>query len=52
VHRLFNGEVKGVPKLPRLNMGRRHLARRSDLDRWKELCSSSETIPMVRKRTP
>jgi hypothetical protein len=46
VHRLINGEVPGVPRLPRLVTGRRHLVKRSDLDRWKQLCSTSgEIIP-------
>ena len=44
VHRLINGEVPGVLRLPRLMTGRRHLVKRSDLDRWKLLCSTSSEI--------
>lgn len=35
VHNAINGKVSGVSPLPAIHMGRRRLARRSTLERWK-----------------
>ncbi len=34
VHNLINGRVQGVPPLPALRLGRRHVVRRSSFDEW------------------
>ena len=37
VYRLLNGEVKDVPKLPYISLGRKKLVRRSTLEDWKRV---------------
>jgi hypothetical protein len=37
VYRLLNGEVKDVPKLPYISLGRKKVVRRSTLEDWKRL---------------
>jgi excisionase family DNA binding protein len=41
VYRLLNGEVKDVPKLPYISLGRKKLVRRSTLEDWKRVNESS-----------
>ena len=37
VYRLLDGDVKDVPKLPYISLGRKKLVRRSTLEDWKRL---------------
>jgi hypothetical protein len=37
VYRLQDGDVKDVPKLPYISLGRKKLVRRSTLEGWKRL---------------
>jgi excisionase family DNA binding protein len=37
VYRLLNGEVKDVPRLPHISLGRKKLVRRSTLEDWKRV---------------
>jgi hypothetical protein len=37
VYRLLNGDVKDVPKLPYISLGRKKLVRRSTFEDWKRL---------------
>ena len=36
VHKLINGSVRHLPRLPSIRMGRRVIVRRSALERWKQ----------------
>lgn len=36
VYRLLNGEVKDVPKLPYISLGRKKVIRRSSFEDWKQ----------------
>jgi predicted DNA-binding transcriptional regulator AlpA len=36
VYRLLNGEVKDVPKLPHISLGRKKVIRRSSFEDWKQ----------------
>jgi predicted DNA-binding transcriptional regulator AlpA len=36
VYRLLNGEVRDVPKLPCICLGRKKVVRRSSLEEWKQ----------------
>ena len=37
VYRLLDGDVKDVPKLPYISLGRKKLVRRSTLEDWKRV---------------
>lgn len=37
VYRLLNGDVKDVPKLPYISLGRKKVVRRSTLEDWKRV---------------
>jgi excisionase family DNA binding protein len=43
VYHAINGQVRGVPALPAIRMGRRRLIRRSSLEHWKSEC---EAVPL------
>ena len=36
VYRLLNGEVRDVPRLPAISLGRKKVVRRSSLEDWKQ----------------
>ena len=47
VHNLINGKVRGVPQLPSVCPGRRHLVRRASLQNWMQKCEMAHSSAML-----
>ena len=44
---LIRGEIRGVPQLPVLSLGRRKLVRRSSLEKWKSAAEAATNDGML-----
>jgi len=47
IYRLIGGDVRGVPPLPAIRLGRRRLIRRSALEEWKRVSEGIDSGGMI-----